>query len=668
MTIRDMRKHAINMMFFGAGEEAIKEYIGKNIFLKNKLLTNLRKELRGFGSKIGILKNICDLPQYRDLKLVYSASKEAKESQSSVIAMILQTHEREINRETIEMVQTNGFEVTVSQFDGFQVRTQDRKAIKEVIKEINAEWKERGWFVEYDIKPFGKKISEIEVPIEVINNNLAKERLASYNLSNECIKALERICVTCVHDSIAQFIIKFAKLQNIGIMFNNFFYIFNKTSKHIWIEDTGEKEILTIVRNVLPIIEDYLETLTDKENYEYTLELARSNLGKTPNMKSIVSLLEKHYYVPDISEIFNQNPLLFAFQNGILEIIPKQKNYIFRDGKITDYITILMNYDYIDPNNKNENANEILEKLKKFLKSIHPIEEDLNYELKTGSWAIYGKPQAILWKVGKGANGKTILERMYSETFGKYAVKVSPGIFTSDPKPEAPTNNIYALRNARMIYTNEPRGDRFTIIRQNFLDISDQSKVSCRSNNKDQYEFKPHYFLACSCNSIPPIPDIDEAVIRRWKCILYDQKFITDYDENNPEPNTHKLKLEQDIFTDMEGYQPYFFNMLLKQIFIEEIIPKSSKILLKELIDEQNPYNDWFINCVERTSEESNVLKIDLWQSYCKYTIENNGKLACTINKFAKEMDRHFKVQLTKQNNMVFKNLKLKPIPYRLND
>ena len=48
-TIRDMRKHAINMMFFGAGEEAIKEYIGKNIFLKNKLLTNLRKELRGFG-------------------------------------------------------------------------------------------------------------------------------------------------------------------------------------------------------------------------------------------------------------------------------------------------------------------------------------------------------------------------------------------------------------------------------------------------------------------------------------------------------------------------------------------------------------------------------------------------------------------------------------------
>ena len=74
-TIRDMRKHAINMMFFGAGEEAIKEYIGKNIFLKNKLLTNLRKELRGFGSKIGILKNICDLPQYRDLKLVYSASK-----------------------------------------------------------------------------------------------------------------------------------------------------------------------------------------------------------------------------------------------------------------------------------------------------------------------------------------------------------------------------------------------------------------------------------------------------------------------------------------------------------------------------------------------------------------------------------------------------------------
>ena len=110
----------------------------------------------------------------------------------------------------------------------------------------------------------------------------------------------------------------------------------------------------------------------------------------------------------------------------------------------------------------------------------------------------------------------------------------------------------------------------------------------------------------------------------------------------------------------MEGYQPYFFNLLLEHIFAKEVVPESSKALLKELIADQNPYADWFNQCVSLTTEKVNVSKTDLWQSYCKYTVENSDKLACSVNKFAKEMERHFKMQNKKTNTgLVFVNIKL---------
>lgn len=212
-----------------------------------------------------------------------------------------------------------------------------------------------------------------------------------------------------------------------------------------------------------------------------------------------------------------------------------------------------------------------------------------------------------------------------------------------------------------MVYTNEPRGNRHNIIKQNFLDICDQSKVTCRANQKDQFEYKSNYFLMCSCNSIPQIPDIDEAVTRRWKCISYNQKFISDYNKEKPEPNTQQLKLESEIFSDLNGYEPYFFNLLLSCIYKEEKVPESSKTLLNELISEQNPYNDWFNECVEKTNVECNISRQDLWTSYLNYCAENSEKPACTVNKFKNEVSRLCKVGTKKTNTVVvFTNVRFK--------
>ena len=219
--------------------------------------------------------------------------------------------------------------------------------------------------------------------------------------------------------------------------------------KHRWISDNCQREIplyisINIVNLYDQVVSFYNKSLTsnknDSVNYMYKKHIKQTQillqLLKTPSyqmnvIKVAESLITRKNRERNLCYdlLLDGNPYLIGFDNGIYDL----KKMEFRDGTPLDYVTLSVGYNYID-NYTDE------KRIIKFFEDIQPDKQDREYLLTLLGSCLEHNNSEEKFNIfsGTGRNGKTMVDNMLINTFGKYHGTMDSTMLTS-AKPSANT-------------------------------------------------------------------------------------------------------------------------------------------------------------------------------------------------------------------------------------
>jgi phage/plasmid-associated DNA primase len=394
----------------------------------------------------------------------------------------------------------------------------------------------------------------------IINNNYSSEETINFELVEifEDVQLNELVYngLNGKSTTIAEIIYyKTSNIYNYGED-NNWYYYNN----HKWINLQknnstlrNNKEIKILFKEVLKYyekndgdrkkikkIQDIITSLDDTilKNHIMT-ELSDIFLIKNNSNRDFVSKLDKNKY-------------LIGFNNGVYDM----KKYEFREGLISDYITMGVGYDY------NPNYSENLNNLLNFLRDIQPINEDYEYMMKfLSTCLVENKLEFFTILTGVGRNGKSKLVELLKLSFGSYYAPISSTLFTR-PRPDAnsPDPGLIQLSKKKIIIASEPeKNSKLNTGFIKFITGRDSTTLrNCHDNNP--IIFSPTFTTILICNDIPDCDGIDNAFANRLRCINFPSEFVI-----NPNPKKpHQKLINVDINNNFDSWKMDFFLKLVE--------------------------------------------------------------------------------------------------------
>lgn len=300
-------------------------------------------------------------------------------------------------------------------------------------------------------------------------------------------------------------------------------------------------------------------------------------LQTTNYKKNLINELKIWMYVEDKN--LNNNPYIFAFKDCVYDL----ENKCFRKGYFNEYITLNCGYNY---------RKETTDYAKQYLKSMYIYPEQYKYNLLLYSsfldnvrngenfWSKYNP---------KGANGKSVLITLFSDTFGIYCITPSSDMLykNNNINSEGAKPELLTLRDKRIILFNE--SDKNKKFNTEFIKkITGGDRITARgvySKNIDDFVINGKVILFC--NQLPVFDEINPAITRRVKLDKVLARFVI-----NP-----TKKYEYPIIDlDMDRLKYSFINLLI------ETYPEYSKLkeipMTKQMLFETKKYfeNSNYIN------------------------------------------------------------------------
>lgn len=315
------------------------------------------------------------------------------------------------------------------------------------------------------------------------------------------------------------------------------------------------------------------------------------------------------FYINDFCDNLDKNPHLLGFNNGIFDFRDKG---IFRDGKISDYVSKSVGYDYIPYDNIDKS---ILKEIKIFMKSIQPNKETRKYLLKKMSKFLVGNvgEEYIFIFLGKGRNGKSLLiTDILMKILGKdYSEPLNVGHFTHKAdKPTGANPDLVDLKGIRLATSSETNSnENFNVAFAKYMSGGDIIKA--RRLNENPVKFKPMFHLIIGTNVIPKIDTFDDATVDRFIIINFPVKF-----KYNPNPdNEFEKKIDKKLKSKVADWIPTFASYLIHiyynkkfndDKFTDEIIKVTNNFW-----NSNDFYREFIGRWLEHTDNMSDYIKID---------------------------------------------------------
>lgn len=359
----------------------------------------------------------------------------------------------------------------------------------------------------------------------------------------------------------------------------------------------------------------------------------------------------------DFLKKIDANPYLIGFTNGVYDL----KNHKFRDGKQEDYISMTTQYDYRDKYSIH------YKRLITFLEDIQPNFNEREYLITYIATALLGNTLELFTVlVGEGRNGKSKFVDLLEKVFGDYCDRIGSQILTSQMKEgDAPAPALLSLANKKIVIASETLDNaKLNTGFIKFLTGCDTKKDRyCHRN--DMVKFSPNFITMLVCNDIPECDKIDNAFIKRLRCINFPIEFV----DENPQKHNQKLK-DKMIKMYFDDWKQDFFLLLLehyKRYEIDNQIMRPTDNILK-LTNQYRENTDVVLNFLEECTQEckSNIISTSqLYEKFKKWYAQNNPNRTIPCNRiFTSNIKKHKVVErarITKTSNPVnvIKGLKL---------
>ncbi len=427
--------------------------------------------------------------------------------------------------------------------------------------------------------------------------------------------------------------------------YNDVLYHFNGTywkgrsSVNIIYEKLND--LYFILKKEFDIMESKVSAERGKKIYAGLLKLRT-----TKSMKNIWENIKFRIEIED--DIFDKNSDLLGFTNGTYEL----NNGVFREGRIEDYITMTVGYDY---------EVVITQKINEFLRKVMPIEEERKALIEILSTCLRGKTlEKFSTLTGEGGNAKdSLITYLMKNVLGDFYFEANSSVLTDELKGEL-SPGIACMDKKRMVIYNEPK----KIIRVNMmkkLTGGDSMPVRGLYSSKVGIALHASHFLLC--NNKPKLDEVSEAVARRLVVVpfrsLFRDKETIKREFNPDEPYLYEGS--EYYKTDEFGreYRLEMMNLLLESYahyksnkYNLHKLPNSMLNLAKDYLAESDEFYGWFITKYEKSNDEDVFVQIkDVFNEFKRSSFYNDlpkaSRRAFTMNKLTEEIRKNPNLRLS---------------------
>jgi putative DNA primase/helicase len=245
--------------------------------------------------------------------------------------------------------------------------------------------------------------------------------------------------------------------------------------------------------------------------YKAALQL-RNVRGRANALRSAQS----NYTFVRRADEFDQNDLLFACANGVIELETGR----FRPGRREDLITVQSQIPWI--------PNASYELWESFLGDLFPDRPEMIRFLRRAiGYSLTGltceEVFFILW--GNGRNGKGVLLRTIIALMGEYAVTTPFSALASQPnRCDGPRNDIAALAGRRFVSAQEGK-EGCRLDEALIKSLTGGDLITARFLNKEFFTFRPTFKIWLATNHRPEIRGSDIGIWSRPKLIPFTVSF-----------------------------------------------------------------------------------------------------------------------------------------------
>ena len=355
----------------------------------------------------------------------------------------------------------------------------------------------------------------------------------------------------------------------------------------------------------------------------------------------------------DFIQKLDSNNYLIGFNNGVYDL----ENFVFRNGKEDDYITLSVGYDY------SEKHTEKYQDLLQFLEDIQPNKEERDYMLTYLSIGLLGNLLELFTILtGSGRNGKSKLIELLKLTLGDYFGSVQSQMFTR-PRPDAnsPDPGLLSLMKKRIVMASEPeKNSKLNSGFIKFITGRDSTTLrNCHSN--DMIDFTANFITLLICNDIPECDDFDNAFSKRLRCINFPTEFI-----DNPIKDNQK-KIDVNINKNFDYWKLDFILLLIDYYknYTNTHILKTTDNILKWTNQYKENTDIYLQFLMEKTEEnkDGHIHCSTLYEEFKFWYKNNNPGLKIPSNKeFINNIKKHkevMQVRVDDKSQLGIKNLKL---------
>lgn len=328
----------------------------------------------------------------------------------------------------------------------------------------------------------------------------------------------------------------------------------------------------------------------------------------------------------DAPAFFDENENITAFANCVLEIVGDQ--VVSREPKLEDYIT--KDKSCFFDETLNEDSEQVVS-VSTWFRKAYPDDELCEYSFKVYASCLKGRnsKKDLYFCAGiRGNNSKSMIMKLLQVTFGDYCIDFPSDVFCGPPgrRTSGPSPEIAQAKGARIAIISELTSS-YTMRSGDVKKYTGGDRFFARGCHQDGGSISVMFKPFITCNTMPAIDSIDDAMKARMKIIPHNAQFVDDPPIGETEEETEilqytqmKFKKEDDFEARIPTLAPAFLWLLAKKywpMFVREGLP-----LPKLVVDMNKKYwnmNDTFLRFKLRKIAADPEAKLDIGAAFSEY-------------------------------------------------
>ena len=319
------------------------------------------------------------------------------------------------------------------------------------------------------------------------------------------------------------------KLKKYCFFTNGFLYKYDsKIVIYKQIDELKDQELISMITDYLT---ESLSALNKEQKKIIKLERGKEFNKMCENSNIHKNLPQLMVELQEPNNKFGADYYQIHYRNGYLDLKTREfKPRIPNKHFVCNYI----NRKYTKSNKEQR------EKVYEHVRKIYPIKEDLEAILYIFGSALTGKAtkeQKILFLLGVGSNGKSIIMNITMKAFEGYIETLEEEAFSmSNKSPDKTFSTFYGKPYIRIVWNNEPKADKMNATTfKKFVEGEMKGKLLFKNGT---YNFNHNALPLFTANIMPNI-DIDEGVKRRFRGYNHKSVFTSNKNEVDDSKNIY---------------------------------------------------------------------------------------------------------------------------------